>query len=439
MFQLRAKIRMNAAELAGSGEVGYFLQLQGGVTGVIGVICDVTTGSQLVIVRQIGGTSAEQVSIETTFTAGQEEKLVLNMFPQAGGYLKVRVFYRDSFWGEFTTSVPILPTTLVAGYIKAGGGTVDREIIGVRMGRSPNASDIFSDGGYIAGTIVPPWATTHGAGLALDSALSPRRLNVSGSGTASAYVSAPISVLVPPAPPPPVIPPPPAEDHIIYVGDAEWKSAGQPRWQLDGWELDRVVVPFSGKVTLLESFLSGKSVWQAWDRDSNMYLQDLPQDDHLRFPTVNLTYIGKRGGTLPPDRNSATSSLQQVSGVVFSNSYILTFGLPPHWEARITYISNMTRFVTWTTSIPDFDAITAPAPPGLTTDDIVSLVIGGIDYSVWGAVAANYGGIVQWVLGWFQQRTARFTEYQEMVPGKYYRAQVTTQVLLLPVQEEIVS
>jgi hypothetical protein len=69
----------------------------------------------------------------------------------------------------------------------------------------------------------------------------------------------------------------------------------------------------------------------------------------------------------------------------------------------------------------------------------VSLVLGGVDYTVWPAAAANYGGIVAWVLRWFMQRTAKYTASQELVPNQYYRAEVTSQILLLPIQEEIVG
>ena len=93
----------------------------------------------------------------------------------------------------------------------------------------------------------------------------------------------------------------------------------------------------------------------------------------------------------------------------------------------------------WSRTKPDLDAIEAPIPPEMTAQDIASLVIGGIDYAGWLLAQPHYDEIVTWVLRWFFQRTARYASYQEMVPGQYYRAQVTNQILLLPLQEQIVT
>jgi len=226
---------------------------------------------------------------------------------------------------------------------------------------------------------------------------------------------------------------------LIFTGNDDFEVAGPKRWHRDGWELDRLVIPWRGSVEDLEDFLDSHPIWEQSDVDTNMYLADYPSDDHKQFPTVSLTYIGKRGGALPPDRTELTSSIQQTSGIAFSDAFILTFGLPPHWTAKITYTSQVTRFTTWSRTPPNFDQITAPVPPDIAPADIASLVVGGVDYSVWIPAQPYYEQIVEWVLQWFQQRTVKYTSYQEVVPGQYYRANVTQQLLLLPVQEEIVS
>jgi hypothetical protein len=226
---------------------------------------------------------------------------------------------------------------------------------------------------------------------------------------------------------------------LDFVGDASWDRAGPNRWHCNGWELDRLIVPMRGSIEGQDAYISGLTRWGAADDDDDMFLSDFPSDDHKQFPTLSLTYLGRRNGVMPPDRNELTSSLQQVTGIAFSDAYILTFGLPPHWQAKITYMSPVLRFTKWTRTTPDFDQITPPTPPTITRSDIASLVVGGIDYSVWQAAAPYYDQIVTWVLQWFAQRTARYTSWREDVPGQYFRAVVTQQVLLLPLQEEIPS
>lgn len=224
---------------------------------------------------------------------------------------------------------------------------------------------------------------------------------------------------------------------VGFSGDSDWKVSGPWRWHRDGWDMDRLIIPVRGDIDQFDSTNNQLNLWGTFD--GQMFLSDYPSDDHKQFPTISLTFIGKKGGVLPPPRNTADSSIQQTSGIVFSDAYILTFGLPPHWTAKITYTAPVSRYVVFSRTPPNFDEISAPVPPEIGPADIASLVIGGIDYSVWTVAAPQYDRIVSWVLRWFAQRSVKYTSYQELVPNQYYRATVTQQKLLLPIQEEIVS
>src|SRR5215469_16387033 len=181
---------------------------------------------------------------------------------------------------------------------------------------------------------------------------------------------------------------------VDFRGDDSWKQNSVPRWQPNGWQLDKVTVPWRGSITGRAAFLASLVQWQQWTGfdsqgsavDGNMYLEAFPQDDHQRFPTISLTYTGKRNGRLPPDKHESSSSIQQSTGIVFSNAYILTFGLPPHWQAKITYTSAIARKIVWTRTTPNFDVIGPSTAPDIRAQDIESLVIGGIDFSAPGVL-----------------------------------------------------
>lgn len=443
MIQVRFQVSINFSELNSGGNTFDILQIRDSATSRFVALKYTPAGDAVMSVagfylfHSTGG--VDPLTIEQSIAADQLEAFTINMFPQAGGFQKVHLYHAGVYFGNFVTPQPFTPDSVAAGAMRTGNGNpVDRTFKTFTVGRSGGAHDIFTDGGYATNSVAPPWTTQAGVTFTIEGYTfqAQGQLRLSNAGTA-AFVT---KTFDPPGGPPggpPPIGPPPGPSGLIFVGDSSWKQAGAERWMANGWELDRVVIPFRGDIDGLKTFLDGMTLWSPWDSDGNMFLENYPQDEHKQFPTVNLTFLGKRAGKLPPDRHELSSSIQQASGIVFSDAYILTFGLPPHWTARLTYISATSRVVTWSREVPNFDGISPPAPPALTADDIVSLVMGGVDYTVWPVAAANYAGIVAWVLRWFMQRTARYTSSQELVPGEYYRAEVTEQILLLPIQEEI--
>jgi hypothetical protein len=438
MIQVKFRVRISDTE-ATAGSSYDLLQIKDSVTHrFVGLWYDLTGGFHL-----FDSSGSAVLNIAQDIVVNQLEGFTINVFPRPDGRQQVHLYHAGVYFGNFITAQPMTPDSVLAGAVAlthGAGGLVNRVISGgFTIGSSAGASDILNDNGYTSGTIVPPWSAQAGSvTLSGYPALGQGTLWFSNAG-AVAYV---IKTFGPGGigPPPPAPGPGPGPSGLIFVGDSSFKQNGTPRWLVNGWELDRCIVPWRGSIDALNGFINGLTMWSAASTvDSNMFLESYPIDEHKQFPTVNLTFLGKRHGRLPPDRHEAASSIQQTSGIVFSDAYILSFGLPPHWTARVTYISPTSRFVTWSRTPPNFDSISAPAPPEITSDNIVSLVLGGVDYTLWPAAAANYGGIVDWVLRWFMQRDARYTSSQELVPGQYFRAEVTTQTLLLPIQEEIVG
>jgi hypothetical protein len=87
---------------------------------------------------------------------------------------------------------------------------------------------------------------------------------------------------------------------IINIGNHDFEPTGPVAWYPNGWELDRLIVPMRGSVANEAAYIASLVLWAVSDIDSNMFLASWDSDHHPQFPTVRLTYIGKKGGTLPP-------------------------------------------------------------------------------------------------------------------------------------------
>jgi hypothetical protein len=101
---------------------------------------------------------------------------------------------------------------------------------------------------------------------------------------------------------------------LTFFGVAEFKRSGPPQWNQSLWGIDTLVVPYSGPIIFLEEFLDFKTKGQPSDIDENMLLTDWHvSDQHKQYPTVDLIYLGKRGGVLPPGKHGSGNAVQAVS------------------------------------------------------------------------------------------------------------------------------
>ena len=101
---------------------------------------------------------------------------------------------------------------------------------------------------------------------------------------------------------------------LTYFGNITFSQCASERWIFDPFGLDRLVVPFCGPYSGLSAFLSSLNVGQASSIDTNMLLAEwVVTSNQTAYPKLDLTYIGKRGGVLPPPRRSNGSSIATAS------------------------------------------------------------------------------------------------------------------------------
>lgn len=122
--------------------------------------------------------TGNEVVAPITLVADQEAVFVLNI-NALSGYSKVNFYMNGAFFGELITQQLLMPNKLMAGVVHAPAGvTVNRKIRNLTAGSSAGATDLFNDGGYGNGTIVPPFEGMQGVGLSISSGA----LHVSNSG-----------------------------------------------------------------------------------------------------------------------------------------------------------------------------------------------------------------------------------------------------------------
>lgn len=427
----------NDAELT-DGTAGDFANLvDSSNSNYVGMKYDYTN-QQFVIYESHGG---RQVLVKQAITGVEFwSDLILNFAP-SGVYMKVLVYHAGTYQGTFTTGLAngYNIDLIRAGVLHATGAAhpVDRQIRHVKAGSAYGLSDLFNDQDYPDGTIVPPWGAVNVHGSVTCDNHTLRVVNAGSNAYAGKMLVLPRA-----APPPPgvanVISLINDPIHMLFKGNSDWKQAGSPRWYPNVWELDRVVVPVQGRVTALNAFMNSIKLGLPWSEDRNMFLMEYPMDDHKQFPTLNLTFSGKRGGVLPPDKSDKSSSIAQVSGIM-QETIFFTGGLAGfaiiRQQVNITYMSPVTKLTVFTRDEFHFsDAIAEVQPPALDATNIISLVIGQIDEAFFSSlVPEDYNRLIETVLVNFFQRNARFVQSQEVVPGQYWRTTITNQTLLFPI------
>lgn len=188
---------------------------------------------------------------------------------------------------------------------------------------------------------------------------------------------------------------------INFRGDHGFESVGTPRWIPNGWELDRLIVPMKGAYSKLNAYLASLTMWAPSTIDSNMFLSDFPVDGDPIWPTVDLTYIGKRNGKLPPDKHSNGQTIQQASSPVLY---------------EVTYVGPTTTLVRFSRNAIDTAVVGPPAPPNAK----------GIFVNVVGAIPVfDDAAIATIISNSFKQRAVTTGNSEELVPGEYYRGEIT--------------
>jgi hypothetical protein len=202
---------------------------------------------------------------------------------------------------------------------------------------------------------------------------------------------------------------------LTALGVTAFSQIGPAKWHTDAWELDRLVIPYDGYITGLEAFLSSNPQWSSSSVDGNMLLSNRTVSEDKRYPKVDLIYLGKRNGILPPARNGSGYTIQQVRFTSFD--FKDTDGL---W-INLTYIAPTSSKTVWSRTPVDIGTIGAIAPANVTGVWFTAEKVGSSH-----TVPTNIGA----AMGYFSQRLSTTGDSEEMVPGQYYRGTQTKQNLL---------
>ncbi len=235
---------------------------------------------------------------------------------------------------------------------------------------------------------------------------------------------------------------------VSLVGNGDFAQTAPERFITNAWDMDRLIVPFRGWHENLEDFIASNSDWDASDIDDNFFLFEIGNADTKRFPTVELTYLGKREGTLPQDKSIQQQSVQQVRYVGYASpsmtplasGYIAVDpGTPPEFVGTVTldvtYTALAKGIITWARDDDSLDI----------TDIGDSIGFDGeinIDYSSrevtmtldnwppdWPVIDPSDESAVE---GLLFLDTVTTGDIEELVPGEYFRATAMVQSLLLP-------
>lgn len=200
------------------------------------------------------------------------------------------------------------------------------------------------------------------------------------------------------------------------VGTHTFLVVGKPKWTRSRWDLDRVTVPYRGSAENFDAFIAALTIGSNYSGDSNMKLDDWDNDDHQQFPTVNLIYTGKKGGTLPPDKNGTSYTIQQAQFTSFF--YTDDEGL----RITLTYIAPTSTKVKWGTSALDIATIGAATAANCTVVWFTAEAHGS-----WVSVIPTNEATA---LAYFVQKEAILGDSDEIVSTAYFRGTQTKQNLL---------
>lgn len=146
---------------------------------------------------------------------------------------------------------------------------------------------------------------------------------------------------------------------LTYIGETEFVQSGPPQWQQSTWDLDTLIISYSGSQPNLDSFLNSLEKGSPSDIDGDMYLMDWRISGTKAYPQVDLVYIGKKNGELPPVKRVYGNPIQ-------SSSSTRSVGLSSPTNATLEFYA-VTSQATWYTYDAPGSLGTAADPSGSPT------------------------------------------------------------------------
>lgn len=190
---------------------------------------------------------------------------------------------------------------------------------------------------------------------------------------------------------------------ILFEGDSDYKISGPPEWSPSTFDLDQLIIPYRGRYSQLETFLSAHTPGEVSPIDVNMFLMQRLPDDHKQFPTVRMMYSGKRGGVLPPGRRDLDDDVMTASSKRSNGNVILTSPMVVEFYAPTSILTYYTRT----------NAGHDQADPPSGNPRPIELTVFDTSYSVGGTVEAQ-------VNAFFTVQTISTNKSTEVVPGGQY-------------------
>jgi len=227
-----------------------------------------------------------------------------------------------------------------------------------------------------------------------------------------------------------------------FQGNTSWEQATRERWLRSGWELDRLIVAWQGDDENFEDFIGQFSLWDASDIDGDMFLETDPNDDDRNFPTVELVYIGKRGGELPPDRPLQQRSAQQVRYIGYatdpSDPATGFDAVPPGTDPQdvgtftleVTYAALAKGIVTWARDDSELDI--GDIGDSLNFEGEVAVSHWYATWDNWPTQRFDLSNPDAWVEELFFLDTLATGDIEALVPDEYFKASVMVNSVLYP-------
>lgn len=212
---------------------------------------------------------------------------------------------------------------------------------------------------------------------------------------------------------------------LTYIGETEFAQSGPPQWQQSAWDLDTLIIPYSGSQPNLDSFLNSLEKGSPADIDGDMFLMDWRISGTKVYPQVDLVYSGKKNGELPQAKRESNSAVQSSSSATSSAIFpaVATQPVTVTYYAPTNSISYYSR-----TLIEDPTLILRPGDPASIADT---------DIITWAINAEQPGSSLPEIVAWllnnaFVQGLISTVQTEEIVPLQYYRIQKRKTRTLFP-------